>query len=164
MTTRTVAKRNGATASDVVDAEVATGTGAKAAATKTGSAAAPGHATASIDRRIAELADGRGETLARVRAWIREADPAIVEEWKWDVPVWSCDGIVCTGEAYRHVVELTFARGATVPDPHGLFNASLDGKVRRAIDLRDGQSVDEAAFGALVRAAIATNRAMRAAT
>jgi hypothetical protein len=111
-----------------------------------------------IDARIAELGDWRGETLARVRALIREADPEVVEEWKWrGVPVWSHGGIVCTGETYKAVVKLTFAKGAALPDPTGLFNASLDGNTRRAIDIHEGDGIDEAALKALVRAAVALN-------
>jgi hypothetical protein len=110
-----------------------------------------------IDARIAELADWRGETLARVRRLIGEADPEAVEEWKWGVPVWSRAGIVCTGETYKDKVKLTFARGASLEDPSGLFNASLDGNARRAIDLREGDRIDEEAFKALVRAAAALN-------
>jgi hypothetical protein len=117
-------------------------------------------ATASqlIDQRIRELGDWRGETLARVRALIHAADPAIVEEWKWrGTPVWSHDGIVCTGESYAKVVKLTFARGAFLPDPKGLFNASLEGNTRRAIDLPEGAKLDARAFKALVKAAVAAN-------
>ena len=111
-----------------------------------------------IDGRIAELGDWRGETLARVRALIREAVPGVVEEWKWrGVPVWSSEGILCTGETYKAVVKLTFARGASLDDPEGLFNASLEGKVRRAIDIREGEMSDAAAFKALIRAAAALN-------
>jgi hypothetical protein len=111
-----------------------------------------------IDARIAELGDWRGETLARVRALIREADPEVVEEWKWrGVPVWERAGIICTGETYKDKVKLTFAKGATLPDPSGLFNASLDGNTRRAIDLREGEPIDEEALKALVRAAVALN-------
>jgi hypothetical protein len=110
-----------------------------------------------IDRRIRELSDWRGETLARMRALIREADPAIVEEWKWmGTPVWSHDGIVCTGESYKKVVKLTFARGARTPDP-SRFNASLEGNTRRAIDIHEGEKVDAAAFKALVKEAIVQN-------
>ena len=116
-------------------------------------------ASANIDKRIAELSDWRGETLARVRALIREADSAIVEEWKWrGVPVWEHDGIVCTGETYKQVVKLTFARGAVVPDPKKLFNASLDGNVRRAIDISEGGTLNAAAFKTLIRAAVAANK------
>ncbi|HZH44712.1 MAG TPA: DUF1801 domain-containing protein [Lysobacter sp.] len=114
-------------------------------------------ASALIDRRIHELDDWRGEMLQRVRTLIRGADPEIVEEWKWETPVWSRGGLICTGEAYRHVVKLTFAKGASLDDPAGLFNASLDGKVRRAIDLREGAVIDGAALQALVRAAVALN-------
>jgi hypothetical protein len=113
-----------------------------------------------IDARIAELGDWRGDALARVRRLIRQADPEIVEEWKWrGVPVWERSGIICTGETYKSVVKLTFAKGAALDDPTGLFNSSLDGNVRRAIDIREGETIDEAAFQALVRAAIALNMA-----
>lgn len=111
-----------------------------------------------IDARIKELADWRGETLARLRALILEADPEVVEEWKWGVPVWSDAGILCTGETYKKVVKLTFAKGAAVADPKGLFNSSLDGNTRRAIDFPEAASIDEAAFKALVQAAAAANR------
>lgn len=110
-----------------------------------------------IDTRIAELGGWRGETLSRVRALIREADAAVAEEWKWNVPVWSHGGIICTGEAYKQAVKLTFAKGASLPDPSGLFNSSLEGKVRRAIDIHEGDRLDAAAFKALVRAAVALN-------
>jgi hypothetical protein len=110
-----------------------------------------------IDARIRTLADWRGKTLARVRALIKQADPQVLEEWKWNVPVWSHDGLICTGEAYKSVVKLTFARGAALADPSGLFNSSLDGKVRRAIDFREGVEIDAAAFKALIRAAAALN-------
>jgi hypothetical protein len=110
-----------------------------------------------IDARIRSLDDWRGKTLARVRALIKQADPTVVEEWKWNVPVWSHDGLICTGEAYKSVVKLTFARGAALADPSGLFNSSLDGKVRRAIDLREGVEIDAAAFKTLIRAAAALN-------
>ena len=110
-----------------------------------------------IDQRIKELGDWRGETLARVRGLIRQADPDVVEEWKWGVPVWSHSGLICTGEAYKSVVKLTFARGASLADPSRLFNSSLEGNVRRAIDLRDGDTIDEPAFAALIRAAVALN-------
>jgi len=111
-----------------------------------------------IDQRLAELADWRGALLARLRALILAADPAVLEEWKWNVPVWSCAGILCTGESYKKAVKLTFPKGASLPDPKGLFNASLEGKVRRAIDFAEGALIDEAAFTALIRAAIALNR------
>ncbi len=111
-----------------------------------------------IDGRVRELGGWRGETLARMRALILEADPEVTEEWKWmGTPVWSHHGIVCTGEAYAKVVKLTFARGATVPDPARLFNSSLDGNTRRAIDIREGEQVDARAFKALVKAAVACN-------
>lgn len=112
-----------------------------------------------IDGRIAELDDWRGKTLARLRALIHAADPEVVEEWKWNVPVWSHDGIICTGEVYKKAVKLTFAKGASVPDPYGLFNASLEGNVRRALDVPEGAEIDEAAFKALIRAAVEVNRA-----
>ena len=111
-----------------------------------------------ISSRIAELGDWRGETLARMRELIKEADPDVVEEWKWmGTPIWSHDGIICTGESYKKVVKLTFARGASLKDPAGLFNSSLDGNVRRAIDIHEGEEVDESAFKALVLEAIALN-------
>lgn len=113
-----------------------------------------------IDRRIGELDDWRGETLARMRSLILQADSQIIEEWKWrGVPVWSRSGIICTGESYRHVVKLTFAKGAALDDPDGLFNASLEGNVRRAIDIRESEAIDADAFTALVRAAVALNLA-----
>ncbi|MCX5514345.1 hypothetical protein C3941_14825 [Kaistia algarum] len=115
--------------------------------------------SARIDAHIAELGDWRGAMLARVRALIREADPDGVEAWKWGIPVWEHGGILCTGETYKKVVKLTFAKGASLADPSGLFNSSVDGKVRRAIDIREGAEVDEAAFKALIRAAVALNRA-----
>jgi hypothetical protein len=111
-----------------------------------------------IDARIKELGGWRGERLARLRALIRAADPEIVEEWKWNVPVWSRDGIICTGEAYKSVVKMTFAKGASLKDPSRLFNASLEGNTRRAIDVREGDEIDETALKALVRAAVALNR------
>ncbi len=115
-------------------------------------------ASANISRRIKELGDWRGETLAEVRRLIHEACPAIQEEWKWrGVPVFSHDGIVCTGETYKEVVKLTFARGASVKDPKKLFNSSLDGNTRRAIDLREGEKINQTAFRQLIRAAVATN-------
>jgi hypothetical protein len=112
-----------------------------------------------IDRRIRELEGWRGETLARMRALILEADPEMAEEWKWEVPVWSHHGIVCTGEAYARAVKLTFARGARIPDPSRLFNSSLEGNTRRAIDIHEGETVNARAFKALVKAAVAVNRA-----
>ena len=110
-----------------------------------------------ISKRIAELGDWRGKTLGRMRELIKEADPDVVEEWKWANPVWSHDGIICTGESYKNYVKLTFAKGASVKDPAGLFNSSLDGNVRRAIDIHIGEEVDESAFKALVRQAVAVN-------
>ena len=113
-----------------------------------------------IDARIAELDDWRGETLARVRALIRQAVPDVVEEWKWrGVPVWSHGGVICTGESYKSAVKLTFLKGASIADPSGLFNASLDGNARRAIDLHEGDALDEDAFRSLIRAAAALNGA-----
>jgi hypothetical protein len=112
-----------------------------------------------IDARIKELNDWRGKMLARVRALIKQADPEVVEEWKWrGVPVWSHDGIICTGETYKSVVKLTFAKGAALKDPSGLFNSSLEGNVRRAIDIREGEKINEDAFKKLIRAAVALNR------
>ena len=111
-----------------------------------------------ISKRIAELGDWRGKTLRRMRALIQEADPDVVEEWKWmGTPVWSHDGIICTGESYKSVVKLTFAKGASLKDPARLFNSSLDGNVRRAIDIREGEEVDASAFQALVREALTVN-------
>jgi hypothetical protein len=115
--------------------------------------------SALIDMRIAELGDWRGAALARVRALIQQALPEVVEEWKWRVPVWSHNGIVCTGEAYKSAVKLTFPKGASLPDPAGLFNSSLEGHVRRAIDIREGQTLDEKALKALFKAAAAANKA-----
>lgn len=110
-----------------------------------------------IDARIAELGGWRGETLKHLRALITEADPEVTEEWKWDNPVWSHNGIICTGEAYKASVKTTFAKGASLPDPSGIFNSSLTGGTRRAIDFREGEPIDEAAFRALVAAAVAHN-------
>ncbi len=124
-------------------------------------------ASAKITKRIDELGDWRGETLARVRRLIHDADPDIEEEWKWEkpssggTPVWSHDGIVCTGESYKQAVKLTFLRGASLPDPKSLFNASLEGNARRAIDIREGETLNEAAFKALIRSAVAVNAAAR---
>jgi hypothetical protein len=115
-----------------------------------------------ISERIEELGDWRGKTLGRMRKLIREADPEVVEEWKWGIPVWSHDGILCTGETYKKVVKLTFAKGASLGDPEGLFNSSLQGRVRRALDIHEGDVVDAAAFKALVREAIAVNGAGKA--
>ena len=127
----------------------------KSAETKAKERASP---STLIDARIKELNDWRGETLARVRALIREADPEVVEEWKWrGVPVWEHDGIICTGETYKAAVKLTFANGAALDDPSRLFNSSLEGGVRRAIDIHEGDNIDEKALAALVRAAVALN-------
>jgi len=112
-----------------------------------------------ISKRIADLADWRGETLARMRKLIQDSDPGVIEEWKWGTPVWSHGGILCTGEAYKAVVKLTFPKGASLEDPAGLFNASLEGNARRAIDIREGEKVDASAFKALLREAIALNGA-----
>ena len=122
-----------------------------------------GSASTMIDEKIKELGDWRGKTLAKVRAIIHQADPDIVEEWKWQkatspgVPVWSHDGLVCTGETYKNVVKMTFAKGASLKDPSGLFNSSLDGNVRRAIDIHEGETIDAAALKDLIRAAVALN-------
>jgi hypothetical protein len=112
-----------------------------------------------IDERINELGDWRGEMLSRLRALVKEADPEVVEEWKWrGVPVWSHDGLVCTGETYKNIVKMTFAKGAALKEPSNLFNSSLDGNTRRAIDFREGQKIDEEALKALVRAAVTLNK------
>ncbi|MGJ4892694.1 DUF1801 domain-containing protein [Bradyrhizobium sp. HKCCYLS3077] len=127
---------------------------------KPGAAAEPHEASASqlIDARIKELGDWRGAMLARVRGLIKQADPDVVEEWKWrGVPVWSHAGIICTGESYKAYLKLTFAKGASLPDPKGLFNASLDGNARRAIDIHEGDEIDETAFKELIRAAVKLN-------
>jgi hypothetical protein len=114
-----------------------------------------------IDARIKELSDWRGETLARIRALIKQADPEVVEEWKWRVPVWSHAGIICTGETYKNVVKMTFAKGASLEDPSGLFNSSLEGNTRRAIDFHEGDKIDEEALKALIREAVALNTLVR---
>ncbi len=120
-------------------------------------------ASENITKRIRELGDWRGETLARVRQLIHDADPEIQEEWKWmGTPVWSHDGIICTGESYKQVVKFTFARGASLEDPRTLFNSSLEGNTRRAIDIREGEKLNEAAFKKLIRSAVAANTAARA--
>ncbi|HEX3845333.1 MAG TPA: DUF1801 domain-containing protein [Steroidobacteraceae bacterium] len=124
---------------------------------KAGATQDPSAAPGLISKRIAELADWRGETLGRMRKLVKEADPGVVEEWKWDIPVWSHDGILCTGETYKSHVKLTFAKGSSLPDPARLFNSSLEGNVRRAIDIHAGERIDAAAFKALVRAAVALN-------
>jgi hypothetical protein len=111
-----------------------------------------------IDARIEELGDWRGKTLSRLRTLIKQADPEVVEEWKWSVPVWSHDGLICTGEAYKKVVKMTFSKGASLKDPSRLFNSSLEGNARRAIDIHEGEKIDEEALKALVRAAVALNQ------
>ena len=111
-----------------------------------------------IDARIKELGDWRGKMLSRLRNFVKEADPDVVEEWKWGGPVWSCDGLICTGETYKNVVKMTFAKGAALEDPSGLFNASLDGNVRRAIDFREGEKINEKALKTLIRAAVTLNK------
>ena len=131
----------------------AAGKGERSAATKS----KVGSASKLIDRRIKELGDWRGKTLQRVREIIKAADPQIVEEWKWETPVWSHNGLVCTGETYKNIVKMTFAKGASLKDPSRLFNSSLEGKVRRAIDIREGDKVNEAALKELIRAAVALN-------
>jgi hypothetical protein len=129
-----------------------------------GAPQSPGSASESIDARISEVGDWRGETLSRIRALVKEADPEVVEEWKWakatspGVPVWSHDGIICTGETYKDKVKMTFAKGAAVADPSGLFNSSLEGNVRRAIDFREGDKPNVKALKALIRAAVALNK------
>jgi len=129
--------------------------------------AASGSAAREIDARIDQLDDWRGQTLSRVRKLIKQADPDVVEEIKWrkatspGVPAWSHDGLICTGETYKNVVKLTFAKGASLEDPGGLFNSSLDGNVRRAIDIREGEKIDEAAFKKLVRAAVTVNQSSK---
>ena len=115
-----------------------------------------------IDASIKELSDWRGETLARIRALIKEADPDVVEEWKWGIPVWSHAGIICTGETYKNAVKTTFAKGASLDDPSGLFTSSLEGATRRAIDFHEGDKIDEKALKALIRAAVALNTSKRA--
>jgi hypothetical protein len=137
---------------------------AKKTTHKRGAAKATHSPSQLIDARIKELGDWRGEMLARVRSLIREADPETVEEWKWrGVPVWSHGGIICTGETYKSIVKLTFAKGASLEDPSGLFNSSLEGNTRRAIDLHEGDKIDEKPLKALIRAAVARNISVRAA-
>ena len=126
---------------------------------KQGTTKSVGSPSKLIDAKIKELGDWRGEMLSRLREVIRSADPGVVEAWKWEVPVWELDGIICTGETYKSAVKLTFARGASLKDPSGLFNSSLEGNVRRAIDFREGGKIDAKALKALVREAIAVNKA-----
>lgn len=130
-------------------------------ASKRGASVPDQSASQRIDRRIAELGGWRGETLARLRSLIAQAVPDVVEEWKWEVPVWSRDGIICTGEAYKSVVKMTFPKGASLADPARLFNSSLEGSARRAIDIREGERIDEPALQALIRAAATLNAARR---
>jgi hypothetical protein len=135
---------------------------AKKAAKKASAAQQGGNASQLIDSRISELGDWRGEMLSRIRSLIKKVDPEAVEEWKWrGTPVWSHDGIICTGETYKSVVKLTFAKGASLSDPAGLFNSSLDGNVRRAIDIREGEQINQKALGALLQAAIDLNISSR---
>ena len=117
-----------------------------------------------IDARIEEVGGWRGKTLSRLRALIKQADPDVVEEWKWDVPVWSHDGLICTGETYKNAVKLTFAKGASLDDPSGLFNSSLAGNTRRAIDFHDGDTIDKDAFKALIREAVTLNKSSKSRT
>ncbi|WP_036241016.1 DUF1801 domain-containing protein [Mesorhizobium sp. STM 4661] len=136
---------------------------ARTAMKKSGSKEGEGSPYQLIDARIRELGDWRGETLARVRLLIKEADPEAVEEWKWrGVPVWSHAGIICTGETYKNVVKMTFAKGASLEDPSGLFNSSLEGNTRRAIDIHEADTIDEEALKVLIRAAVALNMSARA--
>jgi len=131
----------------------------KTATSRTKKTASPNGSSASqmIDRRIEELGGWRGEMLGRLRGLIKQADPGVVEEWKWDVPVWSHDGLICTGESYKQVVKMTFAKGAALDDPSRLFNSSLEGNTRRAIDFREGEKIDEKALKALIREAVTLN-------
>lgn len=129
----------------------------KASSAKKAASHQPSDASRLIDRRIDELGDWRGEMLTKLRALIKQADPDVVEEWKWDVPVWSHDGLICTGESYKQVVKLTFPKGASLDDPSRLFNSSLEGATRRAIDFRESEKIDEKAFKTLIRAAVTLN-------
>jgi hypothetical protein len=129
----------------------------KTSSTKTADTKQGHSASRMIDQRIKELGGWRGEMLARLRGLIKQADPDVVEEWKWDVPVWSHDGLICTGESYKQIVKMTFAKGAALEDPSGLFNSSLEGNTRRAIDFHEGEKIDEKALKALIRAAVMLN-------
>jgi hypothetical protein len=144
------------------DSRVEESMAAKTSAKKTTAKQSDASAPRLIDGRIRELDDWRGATLSQLRGLINDADPGVVEEWKWAVPVWSHDGIICTGESYKAVVKLTFAKGAQLKDPKKLFNSSLEGNVRRAIDFREGEKIDEAAFKALIREAVALNKSLAA--
>jgi len=135
--------------------------GMKKSATRARAAAQASSPSQRIEQQIRELGDWRGELLARLRTLVRQTDPGIIEEWKWQVPVWSLDGLICTGETYRSVVKMTFAKGAALEDPSGLFNSSLEGKVRRAIDFHEGEKINAKALQALVRAAVALNRSSK---
>jgi hypothetical protein len=126
---------------------------------QSGSAEAAARASHLIDLRIEELGDWRGEMLSRLRTLMKQADPKVVEEWKWGIPVWSHDGIICTGETYKKAVKMTFAKGAFLDDPDGLFNSSLEGRLRRAIDFKEGEKMNEKALKTLIRAAVALNKA-----
>jgi len=134
----------------------------KATPMKKSAAKPAGDPSKLIDASIKALGDWRGETLARIRALIKEADPDVVESWMWDIPVWEHDGIICTGETYKNYVKTTFAKGASVKDPKGLFNSSLEGATRRAIDFKQGEKIDEKAFKALIQAAVALNTPKKA--
>jgi len=131
----------------------------KRAITKKSASRSDASASRMIDESIEELGDWRGKMLSKIRALIKQADPGVVEEWKWGIPVWSHDGLICTGESYNTVVKTTFAKGAALDDPSGLFNSSLGGNTRRAIDFREGEKIDEKAFKALIRSAVALNTA-----
>jgi hypothetical protein len=163
-TTKTIAVAEKAVAAKPAGAAKRSGAAKPGTAKRSGDAKTTNAADASrrIDMHIAALADWRGETLARLREIIREADPEVVEEWKWAIPVWSHDGILCTGEIYRNAVKMTFARGAALDDPSGLFNSSLAGNTRRAIDFPVGARIDATALTALIRAAVALNMAKKA--
>jgi hypothetical protein len=161
---KTMAKKASRTSAKVAKKAPTTTTKKATTMKKSGSKEGKGEASPSrlIDARIKELGDWRGETLARVRNLIKQADPDVVEEWKWrGVPVWEHDGIICTGETYKAVVKLTFAKGASLEDPSRLFNSSLEGNTRRAIDIHDGDKIDEKALKALIRAAVALNTSAR---
>jgi hypothetical protein len=150
-------KRSGTEGQGRKEARIMKKSGAKRVESARAESASSQSASKLIDARIKELGDWRGEMLSRLRALIKQADPEVVEEWKWEIPVWSHDGIICTGETYKKVVKMTFAKGAALDDPSGLFNSSLEGRVRRAIDFREGDKVNERALKTLIRAAVALN-------